>query len=201
MHVQAGPEEETVSFDHEKLEAGVKLILEGLGLDPDSPNLRDTPARVARMYEEVLGGMHEDPAALIKVLRGEVYDELVLVKDIPFYSICEHHMLPFLGRAHVAYIPDRNCITGISKLARVVEIYARRLQVQERMTSQIADCLMRALSPKGVMVVIEAEHLCMTMRGVQKPGSITVTSVVRGLFRDNLATRAEAMGLIERAKG
>jgi GTP cyclohydrolase I len=190
-------------FDREKLIAGVRLILEGLGQDPDSLNLKETPERVASMYEEVLGGMLDEdvrPAEVVKVLKGERYDEIVLVKDIPFYSICEHHMLPFIGKAHVAYIPDRNRITGLSKLARVVELYARRLQVQERMTTQIAECLMQALSPKGVMVVVEAEHLCMTMRGVLKPGSLSVTSVVRGIFRDNPATRAETMALIQQGK-
>jgi len=149
------------------------------------------------MYEEVLSGMHREGADIIKVLRGEKYDEIVLVKDIPFYSLCEHHLLPFHGRTHVAYIPEGNRITGISKLARVVDVYARRLQVQERMTRQIADCIVQALAPKGVFVVVEAEHLCMTMRGVHKPGSRTITSVVRGIFRENPATRSEAMSLIE----
>jgi len=185
-----------MGLDRQKVEAAVRMLLEGLGHDPDAPSLLDTPARVARMYEEVLWGTSKDPVQIVKVLKGERYDEMVLVKDIPFYSLCEHHMLPFHGRAHVAYIPEGNRITGISKLARVVEVYARRLQVQERMTNQIADSLMQALRPKGVMVVVQAEHLCMTMRGVKKPGSVTITSVVRGLFRENSATRSEAMGLI-----
>lgn len=172
-------------------------LLQGLGYDPDTPGLADTPARVARMYQEVLRGAYEEPTEVVKVLRGAHYDEMVLVKAIPFYSLCEHHMLPFHGRAHLAYIPDANRITGISKLARVVDVHARRLQIQERMTTDIADTLMRTLEPKGVMVVVEAEHLCTTMRGVKKPGSVTVTSVVRGIFRDNPATRAEAMALIE----
>jgi len=192
-----------LSFDHEKLAAGARTILEGLGLDPDSAGLKETPERVARMYEEVLCGMLEEyarPGEVVKVLTGEEHDEIVLVKDIPFYSICEHHLLPFLGHAHVAYIPEGNRITGLSKLARVVELYARRLQVQERMTTQIAECLMRALAPRGVMVVVQAEHLCMTMRGVQKPGSTTVTSVVRGIFREKPATRAEAMALMDKGK-
>ena len=196
-------EEPTLPFNREKLTAGVKLLLEGLGLDPDSDNLKETPARVAAMYEEVLGGMIEEqerPVHIVKVLKGEQYDEIVLVKDIPFYSMCEHHLLPFHGHAHVAYIPEANRITGLSKLARVVELYARRLQVQERMTTQIAEHLVRGLSPKGVMVVVEAQHLCMTMRGVQKPGSISVTSVVRGIFRENPATRAEAMALMEQGR-
>ena len=187
-----------MAFDKQKLIAAVRLLLEGLGRDPQSPDLVETPRRVAEMYEEILGGMKEEAADVVKVVRAEKYDEIVLLRDVPFYSVCEHHLLPFHGRAHVAYIPEGNRITGISKLARVVDVYARRLQVQERMTTQIADNLMNALSPKGVMVVIEAEHLCMTMRGVQKPGSVTVTSVVRGIFRDNPATRAEAMSLISR---
>jgi len=185
-----------MGFDRPRIVAAVTELLRGLGHDPDSAALRETPERVARMYEEILGGTSEDPAGVVKVLHGERYDEIVLVKDIPFYSLCEHHMVPFLGKAHVAYIPEGNRITGISKLARVVEVYARRLQLQERLTNQIADTLMTELQPKGVMVVIEAEHLCMTMRGVKKPGSITVTSVVRGIFRENAATRSEALGLI-----
>jgi len=189
-----------VRFDKEKLMKGVRLILEGLGCDPTSPALAETPRRVAEMYAEVLCGMGHEASEVVKVLRGEKYDEIVLLRDIPFYSMCEHHLLPFHGHAHVAYIPEANRITGISKLARVVELYARRLQVQERMTTEIADSLMDTLQPKGVMVVVEAEHLCMTMRGVQKPGSITVTSVVRGIFRENLATRSEAMSLIERGR-
>ena len=186
-----------MGFDREKVTGAVRVLLEGLGYDPATPSLLDTPGRVARMYEEVLRGASRDPSEVVTVLRGERYDELVLVKDIPFYSLCEHHLLPFHGRAHVAYIPDGNRITGISKLARVVEVHAQRLQVQERMTRDIADTLMRALEPKGVMVMVEAEHLCMTMRGVKKPGSITITNVVRGLFRENAATRSEAMALIE----
>ena len=189
-----------MDFDRQKVAGAIRTLLEGLGYDPGSPGLADTPGRVARMYEEVLRGASQDPSKVVRVLHGERYDELVLVKDIPFYSLCEHHLLPFHGRAHVAYIPDGNRITGISKLARVVELYARRLQLQERMTSQIADNLMRALSPKGVMVVVEAEHLCMTMRGAQKPGAITVTSVVRGIFRENPATRSETMSLIDRGR-
>ncbi|MFW6044735.1 MAG: GTP cyclohydrolase I FolE [Planctomycetota bacterium] len=186
-----------MSFDKEKMEDGVRMLLEGMGYDPGEPGLAETPRRVADMYEEVLAGLHKDPAEVIKVLEGETFDEIVLVRGIPFYSLCEHHLLPFHGSADVAYIPENNRITGISKLARMVEMYARRLQVQERMTRQIGDSLMETLAPKGVMVVLEAEHLCMTMRGVQKPGSITVTSVVRGIFRDNQATRSEAMSLIQ----
>ncbi|MFW6457486.1 MAG: GTP cyclohydrolase I FolE [Planctomycetota bacterium] len=189
-----------MSFDRDKMQEGVHLLLQGMGYDPQKPGLVETPRRVAEMYEEVLAGLDKDPVDVIKVLNGEEYDEIVLVREIPFYSLCEHHLLPFHGEAHVAYIPENNRITGLSKLARVVELYARRLQVQERMSRQIADSLMHTLAPKGVMVVLEAEHLCMTMRGVQKPGSLTVTSVVRGIFRDNQATRSEAITLIEQGR-
>lgn len=189
-----------MSFDKDKMKEGVRLLLEGMGYDPTATGIAETPRRVADMYEEVLVGLGKNPAEVVKVLEGEKYDEIVLVREIPFYSLCEHHLLPFHGRAHVAYIPEENRITGISKLARVVELYARRLQVQERMTRQVADSLVHALAPKGVMVVVEAEHLCMTMRGVQKPGSLTVTSVVRGIFRENPATRSEAISLIEQGR-
>jgi len=182
------------------MEEGVRLILEGLGGDFNAEVMANTPARVARAYCEILGGVELDPDSMVRVFDAETYDEMVLVKDIPFYSMCEHHLLPFHGHAHVAYIPRAGRITGISKLARIVEAYARRLQLQERMTQEIADSLNRALDPKGVMVVVEAEHLCMTMRGVKKPGSLTVTSVVKGLFRANSATRAEAMNLIHGEK-
>ena len=185
-----------MEFDREKVVKAVEMLLEGVGEDVDRPGLKETPQRVARLYEEILSGADKDPTEIVKSFKSENYDEMVLVKDIPFYSMCEHHLLPFLGKAHVAYIPSGDRITGISKLARVVEMHARRLQVQERMTAQIADGLVRALNPKGVLVVVEAEHLCMTMRGVQKPGSRTVTSVVRGLFRENPATRSEAMSLV-----
>lgn len=189
-----------VEIDREKVTKAVRMLLEGLGEDVERPSLAETPRRVADLYVEILSGRELDATQIVKVFKSENYDEMVLVKDIPFYSLCEHHLLPFLGRAHVAYIPSGNRITGISKLARVVEIHARRLQVQERMTAAIADGLVRALNPKGVLVVVEAEHLCMTMRGVQKPGSRTVTSVVRGLFRENPATRSEAMSLVRSAR-
>ncbi len=183
-------------MDLAKIEQGVRLILEGIGDDPNRPGLRDTPRRVAHMCREIFSGMQADPLREILVLHSENHDEIVLVKDIPFYSICEHHLLPFHGVAHVAYIPAASRVTGISKLARVVEIEAKKLQMQERLTTAIADNIMRALEPKGVLTIIDAEHLCMTMRGVKKPGSRTVTSVVRGIFRDNPATRAEAMALL-----
>ncbi len=183
-------------MDLEKVKQGVRLILEGLGRDLDDPMLAETPERVARAYSEIFGGTDQRAEDLIKVFRAEGYDEMVLVRDIPFYSMCEHHLLPFHGRAHVAYIPKGDRITGLSKLARIVDMHARRLQVQERMTADIAESLSTSLNPKGVMVVVEAEHLCMTMRGIKKPGSLSVTSVVDGLFRENPATRAEAMNLI-----
>jgi len=185
-----------VGLDREKIARGVRLILEGVGRDPEEGSIAETPHRVAQAYAEILAGVGRRAEDIVKVFREEGYDEIVLVKNIPFYSMCEHHLLPFHGRAHVAYIPRGGRITGLSKLARVVDLHARRLQVQERMTADIAADLTRTLNPKGVMVVVEAEHLCMTMRGIQKPGSLTVTSVVKGIFRENAATRAEAMTLI-----
>ena len=189
-----------MAFDREKVAQGVRLILEGIGRTTAEGTLAETPQRVAEAYEEIFAGMHIRVEDLVKVIREESYDEMVLVKDIPFYSMCEHHLLPFHGKAHVAYIPKEGRITGISKLARVVDAHARRLQVQERMTADIANSLTQKLNPKGVLVVIEAEHLCMTMRGIKKPGSLTVTSVVTGIFRENPATRAEAMTLIQSSK-
>jgi GTP cyclohydrolase I len=182
--------------DIERIEAAVAEILEALGEDPQRDGLLRTPARVAKMYAEVFAGLREDPAHHLKVQFEAGHDEMVMVKDIPFYSMCEHHLLPFHGQAHVAYVPgEHGKITGLSKLARLVEAYARRPQVQERLTSQVADDLMQTLDPRGALVVIEAEHLCMSMRGVQKPGSLTLTSAVRGLFLSD-ATRAEAMQLL-----
>ncbi|HEX2046419.1 MAG TPA: GTP cyclohydrolase I FolE [Acidimicrobiales bacterium] len=183
--------------DKARIEKAVREILEAIGEDPDREGLLQTPERVAEMYAEIFAGLHEDPAELLSVTFGADHDEMIMVKDIPLYSVCEHHLAPFIGRAHVAYIPNANGrITGLSKLARLVDCYARRLQVQERLTSQIADQLDAKLEPRGVLVVVEAEHLCMSMRGVQKPGTTTVTSAVRGLFRDNASTRAEAMAFI-----
>ena len=183
-------------MDRGKIEKAVTLFLEGIGDDPTRPGVQETPKRVAAMCEELFSGLHADPDGIIKVLHEEQHDEIVLVRDIPFYSICEHHLLPFLGKAHVAYIPDGNRVTGISKLARIVEVWAKQLQIQERLTTAVAETIQNALKPRGVMVIVEAEHLCMTMRGVRKPGAITVTSVVRGIFRENPATRAETMALI-----
>ena len=184
-----------MAFDRERIEKAVREILIAIGEDPDREGLRDTPKRVAKMYEEVLGGYNDSPENHL-VLFTEKYDEMILVKDIPIYSMCEHHMLPFFGKAHVAYIPGDNKVTGLSKLARIVDVYAKRLQLQERMTEQIADAIMEKLGAKGVMVVIEAQHLCMIMRGVKKPGSYTVTSSVKGVMRRE-PTRMEALFLIK----
>ena len=186
-------------MDNAKIEQGVRLILEGIGEDPDREGLLDTPARVARMYEEVFAGLTEDPARHFEVTFDEHHEEMVLVKDIPFYSMCEHHLVPFFGKAHVAYIPASDGrICGLSKLARLVEAFAKRPQVQERLTSQIADTLIEQLDPQGVIVVLEAEHMCMSMRGVKKPGSQTVTSAVRGVFEKSAPARSEALSLILR---
>ncbi len=180
-----------------RIEAAVREILVAIGEDVDRDGLADTPARVARMYAEICGGLHESPDHHLSVTFEADHDEMVMVRDIPLYSLCEHHLVPFVGKAHVAYIPNADGrITGLSKIARLVDAYARRPQVQERLTSQIADEMEHTLEPKGVLVVLEAEHLCMSMRGVRKPGSSTVTSAVRGLFRDSPATRAEAMRFI-----
>jgi GTP cyclohydrolase I len=186
-----------LSIDKARIARAVREILEAVGEDPEREGLLRTPERVAEMYEEVFAGLADDPAGHLAVTFAADHDEMIMVKDIPLYSMCEHHLVPFLGRAHVAYIPNANGrITGLSKLARLVESYARRPQVQERLTSQIADQIDEKLAPRGVLVVIEAEHLCMSMRGIQKPGATTVTSAVRGLFRDKAATRAEAMAFI-----
>lgn len=185
-------------IDAAKIEAGVRLILEGIGEDPCREGLLDTPARVARLYEELVYGCNIDPASEITCTFHENTDELVLVRDIPFASICEHHLVPFIGSAHVGYIPANGMITGLSKLARAVELASKRLQVQERMTTQIADALMSQLKPRGVIVVLEAEHLCMSIRGIKKPGCKTITSAVRGTVATDQATRAEVMALINR---
>lgn len=183
--------------DLKKIEKGVKFILEGVGEDPRRAGLKETPQRVARMFSEILGGVKENPADELRVAHEEKHDEMVLIKNIPLYSMCEHHLLPFAGIAHVAYIPKGGRIVGLSKIARVVDIFSRRLQVQERLTKQIADLIMEHLKPLGVMVVIEAEHMCMSMRGAKKPKSLTITSAVRGSFRTHSETRSEAMTLIK----
>ncbi len=184
--------------DRAKIESAFRQILEAIGEDPDREGVANTPRRVARMYEEIFSGMQVDPRELLDVSFTEYHDELILVKDIPVYSMCEHHFLPFYGWAHVAYIPKGGKVVGISKLARVVEAYARRPQLQERLTSQIADCIFQTLKPNGAGVVIQAEHMCMTMRGVRKPGSMTVTSAVRGIFETRPETRAELFALIQK---
>ena len=184
-----------MSIDRERVAKAVREILEAIGEDPDRDGLVDTPDRVARMYAEVLSGIDQNPS--IELTFEANHDEMVMVHDIPVYSLCEHHMVPFVGRAHVAYIPSEDGrITGLSKLPRLVQGFARRLQVQERLTAQIADELERSLQPRGVFVVVEAEHLCMSMRGVRTPGTTTTTSAMRGQFRDSVATRNEAMQLI-----
>ncbi len=183
--------------DHYKIKKAVRMILEAIGEDPEREGLMETPDRVARMYEEIFSGLWEDPEYHLEKVFSEEHEEMIIVKDIPLYSMCEHHLLPFYGKAHVAYIPKDGKVTGLSKLARVVEGYAKRPQLQERLTSQIADSIMNRLSPQGALVVVEAEHMCMTFRGVKKPGSKTVTSAVRGIFRRNKATRAEAFSLIK----
>lgn len=185
------------SIDREKIAEGVKLLLEGIGEDPDRDGLKLTPERVADFYAELTEGMWQDPRAQIVPLPGDSHDEMVLVKDISIASVCEHHLAPFVGKCHIAYIPKGGRIVGLSKLARIAEIFARRLQVQERLTQQIAHTLFEELKPIGVMVVIEAEHTCMTLRGVKKPGAKTVTSAVLGGFRRDPRTRAEAMSLIK----
>ena len=182
--------------DLEKIERGVRLILEGVGEDAERAGLQRTPRRVAEMYAELTAGMREDPAEHVQALPGDRHDEMVIVKEIHFASLCEHHLAPFVGKCHIAYIPKEGRIVGLSKLARLVETFARRLQVQERLTSEIADTLFEGLKPVGVMVVMEAEHTCMTIRGVKKPGAVTITSAIRGGFRKDSRTRAEAMALI-----
>lgn len=183
--------------DHDRIEAAVREILAAIGEDPDRDGLLETPARVARMYAEITNGLHEDPEEHLYKVFDVDHDEMIMVRDIPVYSLCEHHLLPFYGTAHVAYIPTAGGrITGLSKIARLVDGYARRPQVQERLTRQVADAVQKALDPAGVLVVVEAEHMCMSMRGVRKPGSSTVTSAVHGTFRENASTRSEAMRFI-----
>ena len=186
----------TGQVDLDRIARGVRLILEGIGEDPDREGLRDTPGRVADMYAELTAGMRENPSEHIVPLSGNKHDEMVIVKDISIASLCEHHLAPFVGKCHIAYIPKHGNILGVSKLARLAETFARRLQLQERLTSEIANTLFELLDPLGVMVVIEAEHTCMTLRGVKKPGAMTVTSAVLGGFRKDPRTRAEAMALI-----
>jgi GTP cyclohydrolase I len=187
----AGPE---FVVDKPRIERAVREILEAIGEDPERDGLLDTPSRVARMYEDIFAGLREDPSEHVRTVFEADHDEMVMVRDIPLYSLCEHHLVPFVGKAHVAYIPSENGrITGLSKIGRLVDGYARRPQVQERLTKQVADAIAETLKPRGVLVVIEAEHLCMSMRGIRKPGSSTVTSAVHGIFRESAASRSEAM--------
>lgn len=188
--------ERETTVDLARIEAAAREILEAVGEDPQRESMRETPARVARMYQELFAGLAIDPHDYLRVGFEEGHQEMVILRDVPFYSLCEHHLLPFHGRAHVGYIPDGR-VAGLSKLARVVEAYAKRPQLQERLTSQIADCIMDSLQPSGVAVVVRAEHLCMTMRGVKKPGSFVVTSATRGHFRKRVATRAEFLSLVQ----
>ena len=189
-------------FDHDKIREGVRMLFEGLGLDPLGPRVRGTPDRVARMFDEIFAGLLVDPYDVLDVVFEEGHDEIVIVRDIPFSSVCEHHLIPFVGHAHVGYLPNTaGQVTGISKLARLVDLVAKQPNLQERITTTVAETLEKALSPRGVIVIIEAEHLCMTMRGVRKPGAVTVTSAVRGLMRDDPRTRAEAMALVYGHRG
>ncbi|MBW3659735.1 MAG: GTP cyclohydrolase I FolE [Actinobacteria bacterium] len=187
----------TGSFDHDKIRQAVRLLFEAIGDDPDREGIRQTPDRVARSFDEIYAGMLVDPSDVLSVVFEEGHDELVMLRDIPFYSQCEHHMVPFFGHAHVAYLPNTDGqVTGLSKLARLVDVVSKRPGLQERMTTQIADALETALVPRGVLVVLEARHLCMEMRGIRKPGASTVTSTVRGIFREDPRTRAEAMSFL-----
>jgi len=188
---------ERLYMDKNKIKRAVRMILEAIGENADREDLKKTPERVAEMYAEIFSGISKDPAKELEVLLSEKHHEIVLLKDISLYSVCEHHLLPFIGKAHIAYIPKNNRVTGLSKIARVVEILSKRLQVQERLTTEIAEILTKKLKPMGVMVIIEAEHLCMSMRGVKKSGVLTVTSAVRGVFKENQKTRAEALALIK----
>lgn len=187
-------------MDFEKVEKGVRLILEGIGEDTRRDGLKDTPGRVARMYQELFSGVGKDPLEGIKpTVFHEDHDEMVIIKDIPFYSVCEHHLIPFFGKGHIAYIPGKEGkLVGLSKIARIVDAASRKPALQERLTTEIAGCLVRLLNPLGVLVILEAEHLCMSLRGVKKPGHLTVTSAVRGVFRSSQKTREEALSLIGR---
>ena len=190
-----------MEFDEERIRDGVRLILEGIGEDPERAGVADTPRRVAQMYREIFAGIGAEASEVVTVVKGADHDEMIMVRDIPLAAVCEHHLIPFMGRAHVAYIPAKDGrITGLSKIARVVDLLSKRPQVQERLTTQIAEAIQRALEPRGVFVLIEAEHLCMTMRGVRKPGTTTVTSAVLGLFRSDARTRAEALEHVKRGR-
>jgi len=183
-------------MDQKKICEAIKMIIEAIGENPKRKGLVETPKRVAKMYEEIFSGIKENPEKILGKVFYEDYNELVLIKNIPLYSLCEHHLLPFYGEIHIAYLPDGKRVVGISKIARLVEIFARRLQIQERLTNQIADTIMKVLNPQGAMVIVEAEHLCMVMRGIKKPGTKIVTSAMRGIFLRDIRTRTEALDLI-----
>lgn len=185
-------------MDKDKIQKGVKLILEGIGEDTERAGIKNTPERIADLYEEIFSGLQTSTKELLIPIEGESHDEMVLLKDIPFYSVCEHHLLPFIGKAHMAYVPSNGKIVGLSKLARALEIFAKRPQVQERLTAQLADMIMKKLKPRGAMVIIDAEHLCLSMRGIKKPNAKTVTSAVRGIFRTKESTRTELLELIKK---
>jgi len=185
-------------MDKEKIKKAVTMILEAIGEDTNREGLKQTPERVADMYEEIFAGINQKPEEFIKIFQEDEHEELIILKDIPFYSVCEHHLMPFLGKAHIGYIPKKNRLLGLSKLARMVEMYAKRLQLQERLTSQVADTIMKSVDPLGVIVIVEAQHLCTTMRGVKKPGSVMVTSAIRGIFKDDESARKEALSLINK---
>jgi GTP cyclohydrolase I len=189
---------QVLAMDLKKIEKGMRLILEGIGEDVERAGIRETPERVAKMYSEIFAGLETPTEEILKAIEGESHDEMVLLKDIPFYSMCEHHFLPFIGKAHVAYIPSGGKIVGLSELVKAVEVLAKRLQVQERLTTQLADLIVNNLKPKGAMVIIDAEHLCISMRGVKKSGARTVTSAVRGIFRTKQSTREELLELIKK---
>lgn len=186
-------------MNRKKIEKGVKMILEGIGEDVDRPGIKNTPKRIAELYEEIFSGLQTPTDEILNPIEGESHDEMVMLKDIPFYSVCEHHLLPFIGKAHVAYVPSGGKIVGLSKLAKAVEIFAKRPQVQERLTAQLADLIMDKLKPKGAMVIIDAEHLCLSMRGEKKANARTVTSAVRGIFRTKESTRIEFLELMKRS--
>ena len=183
-------------MDTKKIEKAVRELLEAIGENPERKDLLDTPQRVAEMYEEVFSGIRQDPEKELEIILDQKHEEIILLKGISLYSVCEHHLLPFIGKAHIAYIPKEGRVTGLSKLVRVVDVLAKRPQVQERLTTQIAEIIMRKLKPQGCMVIIEAEHMCMSMRGVKRPGTLTVTSAVRGIFQENEKTRSETLALI-----
>jgi GTP cyclohydrolase I len=184
-------------MDAKKIEKAIRELLEAIGENPDRKDLLDTPQRVAEMYQEIFSGIKQDPEKELEIILDQKHEEIILLKGISLYSVCEHHLLPFIGKAHIAYIPKEGRVTGLSKLVRVVDILAKRPQVQERLTTQIAEIIMRKLRPQGCMVIIEAEHMCMSMRGVKKPGTLTVTSAVRGIFQENEKTRSETLALIK----